>query len=373
MFRIRYEGLMMMAGLLFACSSSDAPPSPNNPNNPNDPVVPYADFMRGADLSFLPEVEAEGTIFHASDDVPSDVITLLKSRGCNTIRMRLWHTPTVGHSTLEEVEALADRVRAAGMKVYLTLHYSDTWADPGAQAKPLAWYGLSFTDLKDSVYRYTKMVVNHVQPDYIQIGNEINGGMIWNDGRITNPTNFFALVKEGSRGVREAKPDAKIMIHFAGTDNADAFFTQVKDQNVDYDLIGISYYPVFHGLSLQTLKTQVNTLITNTGKPVVIAEVAYPFTLLWDDQTHNVVGQSDQLVTGYPATPDGQKNFLLAIKSMLKQNSKGAGFCYWGGEWVAFKGSAAFDGSNGENQALFGFDLGGKTHKELPVTEAFAQ
>lgn len=324
--------------------------------------------MRGADLSFLPEVEGAGAEFFASNDAPANVVTLLKSRGCNTIRMRLWHTPSANHSTLDEVETMADRVRAAGMKVYLSLHYSDTWADPGNQAKPGAWNGLSLADLKDSVYLYTKKVMARIDPDYIQIGNEINGGMLWEDGRIANLANFFALVKEGCRAAREVKPAAKIMIHFAGTDNADWFFAQVKNQGVDYDLVGLSYYPVWHGLSLETLKARVNTLITDTGKPVVIAETAYPFTLGWNDNTNNIVGLSSQLVTGYPATPEGQKNFLLAIKSMLKQNVKGAGFCYWGAEWVAFRGPAALDGSAAENQALFSF-----ANKELPATAAFAE
>lgn len=357
----------MATGMAVSCSSSDAPPpGPGNPNNPSNPVVPYADFMRAADLSFLPEVEAEGTIFLANNDVPSDVIQLLKSRGCNAVRMRLWHTPAGTHSTLEEVEALADRVRAVGMKVYISLHYSDTWADPGQQVTPAAWGGLSLADLKDSVFLYTRKIMLRLEPDYIQIGNEINGGMLWETGRITNLANFFALVKEGCRAVREVKPAAKIMIHFAGTDNADWFFSQVKAQSVDYDLIGLSYYPVWHGLSLETLKTRVNTLITDSGKPVVIAETAYPFTLGWNDNTNNIVGLSSQLVTGYPATPTGQKDFLLAIKSMLKQNEKGAGFCYWGGEWVAFRGPTATDGSAAENQAMFSF-----TNKELPVTTAF--
>lgn len=357
----------LLATLVAAgCSSSDTPPPTPPTVNPPDPVVPYADFMRGADLSFLPEVESEGTVFLDNAGIPSDVITLLKARGCNTIRMRLWHTPTAGHSTLGEVEALANRVRGAGLKVYLSLHYSDTWADPGHQAKPAAWNGLSLADLEDSVYLYTRKVISRIQPDYVQVGNEINGGLLWEDGRISNLAAFFSLLKEGCRAVRDERPAAKIIIHFAGTDNADWFFGQVKGQSVDYDLIGLSYYPVWHGLSLETLKTRINALITDTGKPVLIAETAYPFTLSYNDFTNNIVGLPSQLVSGYPATPEGQKNFLLAIKSMLKQNAKGAGFCYWGAEWVAFRGPTATDGSAAENQALFSF-----TNKELPVTDAF--
>ncbi|GEM_PF-86923 len=362
------SSIVILGCVVAACSSSEAP-SPNNPNPTPDPVVPYADFMRAADLSFLPEIEGEGTVFLSNNDTPSDVIVLLRSRGCNAIRVRLWHTPADVHSSLDEVEDLVERIRTAGMKVYISLHYSDTWADPGNQTMPLAWNGLSFTDLKDSVYLYTKKVMTRLQPEYVQIGNEINGGMLWEAGRISNLGSFFALVKEGCKAVREIKADAKIMLHFAGTQNADWFFTQAKNQNVDYDLIGLSYYPVWHGTSLDVLKSSINALITVTSKPVVLAEIAYPFTLGWNDNTNNIVGQSDQLVPGYPATPEGQKDYLLAIKTMLKQNSKGAGFCYWGAEWVAFRGVSATDGSAAENQALFSFNI----FKELPATAAFAE
>ncbi len=324
--------------------------------------------MRGADLSFLPATEAEGTIYLANNNIPSDVILLFKSRGCNTIRMRLWHTPADAHSSLDEVKTLADRVKAAGLKVFLSIHYSDTWADPGHQAKPAAWQGLTYTLLKDSVYKYTKKVMALIQPNYVQIGNELNGGILWNDGSISNLGNFIDIVKEGCRAAREVSPSAKILIHFAGTTDSDWFFTQIKNASVDYDMMAISYYPVWHGLDLNVVKTTINSLITLTGKPLIIAETAYPFTLGYNDYTNNFVGLPDQLISGYPATPDGQKNFLLAIKSMLKQNALGAGFCYWGAEWVAFRGPTATDGSAAENMALFSF-----TNKELPATAAFAE
>ncbi|MBL7852109.1 MAG: glycosyl hydrolase 53 family protein [Cyclobacteriaceae bacterium] len=323
--------------------------------------------MRGADLSFLAEVETEGTLFYTLSDIPRDALTILKDHGCNTVRLRLWHAPANSHSSLDEVAVMATRVRAAGLKVFLSIHYSDTWADPGHQATPLAWQGLSLTDLKDSVYRYTKKVMSVVQPDYVQIGNEINGGMLWELGRISQAANFFSLVKEGCRAVREAKPSAKILLHFAGTSGADWFFDQVRANTVDYDLIGLSYYPMWHGFSLTDLKASVDALIAENNKPLLIAETAYPFSLGYADYTNNLLGLSSQLIPAYPATPEGQKNFLVAIKSMLKQNAKGAGFCYWGAEWVAFRGPTATNGSAAENMALFSF-----TNKELPAMEAFS-
>ncbi len=333
-----------------------------------DPTPAYADFMRGADLSFLPEIESEGTQFYSANGVAKDALTILKESGCNTVRIRLWHTPASIHSGLDEVTVLAARVKAAGMKVLLDIHYSDTWADPGHQAKPAAWQAATFDVLKDSVYLYTKKVLGIIQPDYVQIGNEINDGLLWESGRIAQLNNFIALIKQGCKAARDTVPATKIMIHFAGTDAAAWFFDQLKANTVDYDLMGISYYPLWHGLSLEVVKTTVNDLIAMNDKPLVIAETAYPFTLGYNDFTNNLLGNSSQLIPAYPATPEGQKNFLTALKSILSQNPKGAGFCYWGAEWVAFRGPTATNGSAGENMALFSFE-----NRELPVMAAFAK
>lgn len=323
--------------------------------------------MRGADLSFLPEVEQEGVVFLTTANVSKDALTILKDRGCNTIRLRLWHTPENVHSALPEVAAMASRVKAAGLKLFITVHYSDTWADPGHQSTPAAWSGLSLADLKDSVYLYTKKVMTVLDPDYIQVGNEINGGLLWEQGRISQAAAFMGLVKEGCRAMREVNPSAKIIFHFAGTNGADWFFDQVRANAVDYDLIGLSYYPWWHGFSLADVKTTLDALIAENNKPLLIAETAYPFSLGYADYTNNLVGLPSQLMPAYPATPQGQKDFLMAIKAMLKQNSKGAGFCYWGADWVAFRGPTATNGSAAENMALFSF-----TNKELPAMDAFA-
>ncbi len=307
------RSLIVLAALV-ACgcsSSSSDTPAPTPPNNNPPPVTPYADFMRGADLSFLPEVEAEGTTFKNDADIQKDVLTILKERGCNTIRLRLWHTPTNAHSALPEVVAMATRVKAAGLKVYLDIHYSDTWADPGHQATPAAWQGLSLSDLKDSVYLYTKKVIAAVQPNYVQIGNEVNGGMLWETGRIAQLGNFIALLKEGCHAAREVAPSAKILIHFAGTSSADWFFTQLKTNSVDYDLMAISYYPMWHGFSLADLKTQIDALIAANSKPLLIAETAYPFTLGYNDFTNNILGNSSQLIPGLVEAKFKRCRFLL--------------------------------------------------------------
>ena len=116
-------------------------------NQTGDPLP--LPFIRGADISFLPEIEQAGTIFYNKNNIAEDALSVLKDNGCNTIRIRLWHTPAGTHSALPEVITLASRVRAAGLKVWLDIHYSDTWADPGTQTKPLAWQATSFSDLKE--------------------------------------------------------------------------------------------------------------------------------------------------------------------------------------------------------------------------------
>lgn len=324
-------------------------------------------LIKGADISFLPEIEAAGVTFKNAGGTNKEMLDILKESGVNTIRLRLWHTPTSEHSSLPEVKALSDRIKAKGMKVWLSVHYSDTWADPGHQVKPAAWNAAFFTDLADSVYKYTKKVMTEIEPDIIQIGNEINGGFLLPSGSTSNVPNFITLLKEGIRAAREVSPDTQIMVHVAGFDVATWFYQQLQTNAVDYDLIGLSYYPIWHGKNLTNVQSTVNNLGATYGKDVVIAETAYPFSLGWEDWTNNIVGETGQLVSGYAATPEGQKQFLLKIRQIVTESPKGAGFCYWGAEWVSFKGDEATNGSSWENQALFDF-----SNKAVPALEAFA-
>ncbi|HET9053601.1 MAG TPA: glycosyl hydrolase 53 family protein, partial [Cyclobacteriaceae bacterium] len=170
------------------------------------------ELIRGADVSFLPEIEAAGVKFYDAANTENNLLDILAASGVNAIRLRLWHTPATEHASLPEVKALAARVKAKGMKVWLTLHYSDTWADPGHQVKPAAWSEASFADLQDSVYLYTKKVMTEINPDIIQIGNEINGGFLLPEGSTDNVPDFVALLKKGVQAVRESSAETKIMI-----------------------------------------------------------------------------------------------------------------------------------------------------------------
>ncbi len=135
-------------------------------------------FYRAADMSFLPEIEKTGFTFK-HNNIPEDPLITLQKAGCNTIRLRLWHNPAGSGSGFEAVKSLALRIRKLGMKIWLTVHYSDSWADPGKQTKPEAWKTMNFDVLKKAVNEYTVKIINEINPDIIQIGNETNDGMLW--------------------------------------------------------------------------------------------------------------------------------------------------------------------------------------------------
>lgn len=323
------------------------------------------ELIKAADVSFLPEIREEGTIFYNAQNSPADVLDILKASGCNTLRLRVWHTPADGRSSLEEVAAFTAEAKAKGFKIWITLHYSDSWADPGKQTKPQAWQSANLQGLADSVYNYTKKVMQRLSPEFIQIGNEINGGLIWPEGAVESSTNLVTFIKRGAQAVRDTSPTSKIMIHYAGID-ADWFYAILKNQQVDYDIIALSYYPRWHSKNLNEVEDALERISAANQKDIVLAETAYPFTLQWNDWTNNLIGESGHLITGYPATPEGQKAFMLKIKSMIVNTDKAIGFAYWAPEWVAYRGTQATNGSNWENMALFDFD-----NKALPAIEMF--
>jgi arabinogalactan endo-1,4-beta-galactosidase len=326
---------------------------------------PSKDLIRAADISFVPEIQAAGTTFKNSKNEREDILDILKEAGCNTVRLRVWHTPADERSNLLQVAEFVAELKAKGFKIWITLHYSDTWADPGKQTKPVAWKDLTLNVLADSVYDYTKKVIKRLEPDYLQIGNEINGGLLWPEGSINNIANFATLMKRGVAAVRDERASTKIMIHYAGTE-ADWFFDVVDQKAIDYDMIALSYYPRWHTKDLKVVQNALIDLSNSHNKDIVIAEVGYPFTLGWNDWTNNLIGEADHLIADYPATETGQKNFLLKVRSMIEQTPRGVGFAYWAPEWVAFKGNQALDGSSWENMALFDFE-----YKALPALELF--
>ncbi|WP_333696575.1 glycoside hydrolase family 53 protein [Flavobacterium sp.] len=356
--KIVFSLILIPILLIFThCSDSEKSPEEETPTA-TDP------FIRAADLSFLPEAESAGALYKNNGQNEA-VLTTLKNEGCNTVRLRIWKDPSSVHSGLNEVKAMAQRVKQAGLKVWLTVHYSDTWADPGQQTKPAAWQSMNFTALKAVVASYTATLMQEIQPDIIQIGNEINVGLLFPEGHlISNEAQCIELLQAASSTVRSIKPETKIMIHYAGLNGSDWFFNKMT--SVDYDYIGLSYYPIWHGKQLATVNQTLTTLGNTFGKKVLIAETAYPFTLSWNDWTNNIVGLENQLIPAYPATPEGQRNFLITLKNLIQQNPHGLGFAYWGTEWTSFRGNQATNGSSWENQALWDFDS-----NALPAIKVF--
>lgn len=323
-------------------------------------------FISAVDISSYPEIAASGAVFYDLEGRQKDFLGILKEHGVNTVRLRLWVNPENTFYGFDKVKAFSESLKAEGFKVWLTVHYSDTWADPGHQKTPQQWQELSISDLKEQVYLYTEKIVTDIKPDYIQIGNEINNGFLHPKGHFDiHFQNFRELMTQAIQAVRSSREETQIMLHFAGIEGSKWFFDKVSD--LDYDIIGLSYYPKWHGKSLDNLGTTLSALTQSFNKPVMVAETAYPFTLGWNDWTNNIIGGEDQLILpDFPATPQGQKDFINAVKQVVLNTEKGIGICYWGAELIAWKGDKAKDGSPWENQALFDFD-----NKALPVVEVF--
>jgi arabinogalactan endo-1,4-beta-galactosidase len=332
--------------LLFSCKKEE-----NEQIIDEEIIIEEISFIKGADISFLPLIEEEGTLFYDENNVEKELLTILKENGLNTIRIKLWKNPIDENASFEQVKTFAERIKNKGLKVWLTVHYSDSWADPGEQETPSVWQNLPFVVLKDSIYNYTQKIVNEINPDYIQIGNEINNGFLFPNGNLyQNENQFIELLQRGSVAVRNENEQVKIIVHYAGFYESEEFYSKLT--NLDYDIIGLSYYPWWHGDNINGLQNTINTLKTAFDKEVIIAETSYPFTLQWNDFTNNIIGLDNQLAEGFPATQDGQKAFLEQLINL--KNCKGIG--YWGAEWVAFRGNQATDGSPWENLALFDFN-----------------
>ncbi|MDC3132702.1 arabinogalactan endo-1,4-beta-galactosidase [Flavobacteriaceae bacterium] len=331
-----------------------------------EPETTNSELISAVDISRYPEILKTTPTFYNLDNQEDNFLNILKDNGVNTIRLRLWVDPENEHSGFQEVKGFSENLKDLGFKVWLTLHYSDTWADPGSQVTPQRWQNIGFTKLKDSIQQYTKKVMEQINPEIVQIGNEVNSGMLHPEGNINNnQQQFIELLDASIQMVRENAAETKIMIHYAGLNGATSFYNKVA--NLDYDIIGLSYYPIWHGKDLEALKNKIDELGNHNGKEVIIAETAYPFTLDWNDWTNNIVGLEDQLLPVYGASPQGQKAFIKRIKNILfEEANQGLGFCYWGGELIAWKGTQSENASPWENQALFNFE-----NKALPVLEEF--
>lgn len=250
------------------------------------PII-ITDKIIGADISFLPQLESSGMVFSNATGQQTDVLKILKDNGFNYIRLRIFnhpenvdgYSPKVGFCNLEHTLQMSKRVKAAGMKLLLDFHYSDTWADPQKQFAPESWNKLDFNTLKDSLFVYTKNVMQalkdqNTQPDMVQIGNEINHGMVWPNAAINNLDSLASLIYEGIKGVKAINRATPIMLHIAlggQIEEARFFVDNMLKRNVPFDVIGLSYYPKWHG-TLPDLQNSMATLAKEYKKYVMVAE-----------------------------------------------------------------------------------------------------
>ncbi|HEY6503212.1 MAG TPA: beta-galactosidase GalA [Chitinophagaceae bacterium] len=242
--------------------------------------------MIGADISFLPQLEDRGMKF-SDNGTEKDAITILKDHGFNYVRLRIFndpardsgYSPKKGFCDLEHTKQMAKRVKAAGMKLLVDFHYSDYWADPGKQYKPAAWRSLTFEELKKAVYDYTKKVIQELKdqgttPDMVQIGNEINHGIIWPEGNVSNLDSLAQLLNAGTAAVKAVDPSVIMMLHVAlgGQNDESVFFIDnMLARGVSFDVIGESYYPKWHG-TLDDLRDNLSDLVRRYGKDVIVVE-----------------------------------------------------------------------------------------------------
>lgn len=343
-------------------------------------------WIKGCDVSSLRKSEDKGGKYYYQSGWQDDALKILRDAGVNTVRVRIWVSSPDGYHGKTQALQIAKRAKALGQKILIDFHYSNTWADPGHQTKPSAWNSYTLSQLNTAVYNHTYDIClalkNQGTPaDYVQIGNEINDGMLWSTGRISTNGNSFAnlaqLLRSGINGAKAANSGTAIVLHIAkGGDWGliQWWFDGVKAQGIAWDYTGVSYYPYWHG-AMSNLKTALNNAASRYAKPVLVVECAYPWVLAEGDSQANNIGLSSQLVSGYPATLQGQYDMIKAIGTIVAAvpNSRGAGFIYWDATWTPVKGNGwdpanSSTGNNWENQALFDF-----TGKALWTQSVFGQ
>jgi arabinogalactan endo-1,4-beta-galactosidase len=333
----------------------------------------------GADISSLNKSEDRGGVYRDSDGTEGDALRILREHGLNYARLRVWVDPVDGYHGREEILEMALRLRSLGIQLLVDFHYSDNWADPGKQNKPAAWTGYDFGQLTQALYDHTydvcsRLVAQGTPPAMVQIGNEINAGMLWPDGDYNHMDNLAALLREGYRAVKDCSPSTLVMVHIAeGGDNdlARWFFDNMARREVPFDVIGISYYPFWHG-TLAQLQVNLNDISARYDRDVIVVETAYPFTDQEDDSLENIANPG-MVIPGYPFTPEGQRAMLRDVMAIVRAvpHGRGLGVFYWDATWTAVPGNGwdstdAGSGNAWENQALFDFD-----DRVLPALDEF--
>ncbi len=333
------------------------------------------EFIKGVDISSLTKVEDHGGKFYDQGE-EKDALEIFTDYGANYARLVIWKDPVdpldPNYNNLEDTIRKAKRIKGAGMKLLLNFHYSDYWADPGRQDIPNAWKDYSFEELVSAVYYHTEetltaLAEEGIIPDMVQVGNEIRPGMLFPHGRIVNDdfSNLAELLNSGIQAVRDAEggEHIDIMLHLDQGGDNEAYqwwFDGITHEGVtDYQVIGASYYPYWHG-TLEDLEHNLNDISQRYDKNVVVVETSYGFILEDADGHGNIFNAGLEKEGGYPATVEGQAKFLYDLLEVIKNvpNNRGLGFFYWEPAWLGVKGAGwvANEGNAWENQAMFDFE-----------------
>lgn len=380
-------------------------------------------FIRGVDISALYDLEKNGAVFYNSDDKEEDMLSILKANGVNTVRIRLWNDPynanstpslpNYGYNTLAKAKSMGVRAKALGLKVLLDFHYSDTWTHPGQQLYPSAWDNLTTIDeVESAVSEYTKKCISYLieagaAPDFVQIGNEIDSGMLLQKSTNTNPSvsnedasvvcdkgseELAKVLNAAGAAVKSVDSSIEVMIHVANP----SYYSRITNlsglDSANYDAIGVSFYPCNSNRKISDLKNAISSIVS-AGKKAYVAEISFPWTCEWvegkNDDTNNVIWYTgtDSMESAYTnlnedynltnfgiskSTYDGStiiaptyQNQAAVIREVIAAVAEagGSGIYYWGGEWVATTSIP----STWENQTLF--DLDGKV---LPSAKVFS-
>ena len=311
-----YFFLLSVLGF-FGCNKKTANAITDNPVISN----PTSYFSVGADVSWVTQMEAANKLFYNAAGQQRECIALLKELGANTVRLRVWVNSTTAYNTTADVVTKAVRAKNLGMRILIDFHYSDTWADPGAQIKPAAWATQNIAALKISLASHTNVVLtelknNGITPEWVQIGNETNDGMLWPEGKAsTNMSNFAQLINAGYDAAKNVFPNTKVIVHISNGYDNNLFrwiFDGLKNNGAKFDVIGLSLYPSYFGGGWAEANTKclanMNDMIARYDKEVFVVEVGMP----WD------------------AAADC-KAFLTDLISKTKSipNKKGLGVLYW--------------------------------------------
>ncbi len=359
--------------------------------------------VKGVDISTLLELEKLHTKYY-DNGICGDLVNILAAHGVDGVRIRLWNSPFDsdgiayggGSDDLITVIEIAKRCKAARMSFFLDLHYSDFWADAGKQTKPKAWKDYSMSKLCDAVKRYTISVLEYLEaagvcPDMVQPGNEITNGLLWPEGKFPEYKSALKLINAAIEGIRSFNNNIKIVLHLSAEPEHPVYteFMDVFGKELDYDIIGISYFPYKKTYGLSILEKNILKLAELYNKPICLVETAMPYTTedyaerekLRERARKGMAAKNAEVVLndGYEISVEGQKEYLTKLISLMMSMPEVMGFYYWEPAWIPVVGSGWATsaslkylgvsepcGNEWANQALFDYE-----GNALPALKAY--